>query len=173
MTRGRQLPIVFEQGPRCADRPAIAKRLGITHRLGAIPFDIRGVAWPSCLRCHSVADGGSLRSILKNGAGEGRFDASHKHHPVTEFIYINRLANRSYRSTVKTLPATLPEPWAVIRGQSSDVQASRLPPRGRRTGVTWDGCEIWIELGRGGRLDWVCFSASGILFQAITIGHLT
>ena len=57
----------------------------------------------------------SLRSILKNGAGEGRFDASHKHHPVTEFIYINRLANRSYRSTVKTLPATLPEPWAVIQ----------------------------------------------------------
>ena len=73
----------------------------------------------------------SLRSILKNGAGEGRFDASHKHHPVTEFIYINRLANRSYRSTVKTLPATLPEPWAVIRGQSSDVQASQLEPGGR------------------------------------------
>ncbi|MEC8553214.1 MAG: hypothetical protein VXY93_22150, partial [Pseudomonadota bacterium] len=47
----------------------------------------------------------------KTGAGEGRFDASYKRHPVTESSYINRLANRPYRSTVKTLPATLPEPW--------------------------------------------------------------
>ena len=92
----------------------------------------------------------SLRSTPKNGAGEGRFDASCKRHPVTESSYINSLANSPYRSTVKTLPATLPEPWAVIRGQSSEVQASRLPPRGRRTGVTWAGCEISIELGRGG-----------------------
>ena len=30
-----------------------------------------------------------------------------------------------------------------------EVKASRLPPRGRRIGVTWDGCEIWVELGRG------------------------
>ena len=82
----------------------------------------------------------SLRSIPKNGAGEGRFEASYKRHPVTETSYINSLANRPYRSTVKTLPATLPEPSTVIRGQSPDVQASRLAPRGRRTGVTWVGC---------------------------------
>ena len=61
----------------------------------------------------------SLRSIPKNGAGEGRFDASHKRHPVTETSYINRLANRPYRSTIKTLPATLPEPWTTVRGPSS------------------------------------------------------
>ena len=53
----------------------------------------------------------SLRSIPKNGAGEGRFDASCKRHPVTESSYINSLANSPYRSTVKTLP----EPWAVIQ----------------------------------------------------------
>ena len=38
---------------------------------------------------------------------------------MTEFRYINSLANRPYRSTIKTLPATLPEPWAVIRGPGS------------------------------------------------------
>ena len=86
---------------------------------------------------------------MVNGARGRRFDASYKRHPVTESSYINSLANRSYRSTVKTLPATLPEPWAVIRGQRLAVKASRLAPRGRRTGVTWAGCEIWIDLGRG------------------------
>ena len=30
------------------------------------------------------------------------------------FRAFKALANRSYRSTVKTLPAILPEPWAVI-----------------------------------------------------------
>ena len=82
----------------------------------------------------------SSRSSPETGAGEGRFDASHKHQPLTESIYINSLAIRPYRSTVKTLPATLPEPWAVIRGQRLEVQASRLSPRGRRTGVTEAGC---------------------------------
>ena len=77
------------------------------------------------------------------------FDASYKRQLVTESSYINSLAIRTYRSTVKTLPATLPEPWAAIRGQSSKVQASRLVPRGRRTGVTWDGCWIWSELVQG------------------------
>ncbi|MAW24391.1 MAG: hypothetical protein CMQ84_00085 [Gammaproteobacteria bacterium] len=39
--------------------------------------------------------------------------------------------------------------WAVVRGQHLEVQASRLAARGHRTGVTLDGCCIWIELGRG------------------------
>ena len=34
-------------------------------------------------------------------------------------------------------------------GQSLAVQASRLAPRGRRTGVTWAGGWIWIELALG------------------------
>ncbi len=55
----------------------------------------------------------------RNGAPERRFDAYYKRHPVTESSYINSLANRPYRSTVKTLPATLPEPWTTVRGPSS------------------------------------------------------
>ena len=38
---------------------------------------------------------------------------------MTDSSYINRLANRTYRSTVKTLPATLPEPWTTVRGPRS------------------------------------------------------
>ena len=72
----------------------------------------------------------------RSGAPERRFDAYPWRHPVTESSYINSLANRPYRSTVKTLPATLPEPWAVIRGQRLAVKGSWLAPRGRRTGVT-------------------------------------
>ena len=105
---------------------------------------------------------------LETGAGEGRFDASHKHQPLTESIYINSLAIRPYRSTVKTLPATLPEPWTTVRGPrskqkgpwSTDLEprivysVSRLKLRGSRLvdagpGVTWDDCEIWIDLARG------------------------
>ena len=45
--------------------------------------------------------------------------SQYKRHPVTESSYINRLANRPYRSTIKTLPATLPEPWTMVRGPRS------------------------------------------------------
>ena len=38
---------------------------------------------------------------------------------MTESSYINSLAIRPCRSTIKTLPATLPEPWTVVRGQRS------------------------------------------------------
>ena len=55
----------------------------------------------------------------RNGAPERRFDASYKHHPVTESNYINSLAKRRYRSTIKTLPATLPEPLTTVRGPRS------------------------------------------------------
>ena len=56
-----------------------------------------------------------MEHLQESGAQGLRFDASHKHQPVTESIYINSLANRPCRSTVKTLPATLPEPLALIR----------------------------------------------------------
>ena len=39
----------------------------------------------------------------------------------------------------------------MIRGQRLAVNASRLAPCVRRTGVTWAGCEIWSELVRGVR----------------------
>ena len=48
-----------------------------------------------------------------------RFDAYARRQPVTESSYINSLAIRPCRSTIKTLPATLPEPWTVVRGQRS------------------------------------------------------
>ena len=51
-----------------------------------------------------------------------------------------QLSKMTHRSTVKTLPANLPERWAVGRGQRLEVQASLLPPRGRRTRVTGAGC---------------------------------
>ena len=65
----------------------------------------------------------------RNGALGKRFDASYKRHPVTESSYINRLANRPYRSTVKTLPATLPEPWTTVRGPSSKHRGPRTLSR--------------------------------------------
>ena len=39
----------------------------------------------------------------------------------------------------------------MIRGQRLAVKASRLSPRGRRTGVTGVVWEIWIDLARGVR----------------------
>ena len=67
---------------------------------------------------------------------------------MTETSYINRLANRLFRSTVKTLPETL----AVIQGHRLAVKASRLAPRGRRNEllgqVSGSGAN-WLE-GFGG-----------------------
>ena len=109
----------------------------------------------------------------RNGALGKRFDAYPWRHLVTESSYINSLASRPYRSTVKTLPATLPEPWTMVRGPRSKHQGpwstdlepcfgdsvSRFKLRGSRLvdtgpGVTWDGWWIWIELARGGGV-WV------------------
>ena len=70
---------------------------------------------------------------MENGARGRRFDASYKRHPVTESSYINRLANRPYRSTIKTLPATLPEPWTTVRG-----------PRSKHLGPWSTDLEPWI-----------------------------
>ena len=62
---------------------------------------------------------GSGRFRCRNGALGKRFDAYPWRQPVTESSYINSLANRPYRSTIKTLPATLPEPWTTVRGPGS------------------------------------------------------
>ena len=88
------------------------------------------------------------------GAPERRFDAYPWRQPVTESSYINSLANRPYSSTVKTLPATLPEPWAVVRGQRLAVKASRLASRGRRNGGYCGGLPDPDRIGsRGGAYD--------------------
>ena len=45
-----------------------------------------------------------------------RFDAYPERQFVTEFLNINSLANHHIWSTIKTLPATLPEPSSMDRG---------------------------------------------------------
>ncbi len=55
------------------------------------------------------------------GAGEGQFDALSKRQFVTESIYNNSLADRHTWSTIKTLPATLPEPSSMDRGSRTGV----------------------------------------------------
>ena len=41
---------------------------------------------------------------------------------MTEFTNINSLADHHIWSTIKTLPATLPEPSSVVRGPSFEAQ---------------------------------------------------
>jgi hypothetical protein len=50
-----------------------------------------------------------------------RFDAYLKRQFVTESININSLAGKAYWSTIKTLPATLPEPSFEVRVSSAVV----------------------------------------------------
>jgi hypothetical protein len=57
---------------------------------------------------------------LDIGAACERFDAYSMRQSVTESSYINSLANLAYRSTIKTLPATLPEPTARYPGPRSE-----------------------------------------------------
>ena len=54
-------------------------------------------------------------SNLESGAQGQRFDALSERQLVTESIYINSLADFIIWSTIKTLPATLPEPMFVIQ----------------------------------------------------------
>ena len=49
------------------------------------------------------------------------FDAYLKRQFVTESININSLADHSIWSTIKTLPATLPEPSSKVQGSSAGV----------------------------------------------------
>ena len=59
---------------------------------------------------------------LGNGALGKKFDAYPQRQSVTESIYINSLADHHIWSTIKTLPATLPEPRSVVRGPSFEAQ---------------------------------------------------
>ncbi len=53
--------------------------------------------------------------MLEIGAGEERLDALLKRQSVTESSYNNSLADHHIWSTIKTLPATLPEPSSMDR----------------------------------------------------------
>ena len=81
---------------------------------------------------------------------------------MTESIYINSLSVLHIWSTVKTLPATLPEPRTGVRGPRSERHAPRTGVRGPRserhaprTGVT--DAVRWPRpsLDRRGQAYWV------------------
>jgi hypothetical protein len=59
---------------------------------------------------------------LENGALGKKFDAYPQRQSVTESININSLTDHHTWSTIKTLPATLPEPSSVVRGPRFDAQ---------------------------------------------------
>ena len=61
------------------------------------------------------------KSLKRNGALEMRFEAFSQHQQVTESSYNNSLADHYIWSTIKTLPATLPEPNSMDRGPRTGV----------------------------------------------------
>ena len=75
---------------------------------------------------------------------------------MTESININSLANHHIWSTIKTLPATLPEPRSGVRGPSFEAQGPSftdngpaVSDRGPRTGVTGAVCQSDLHLWEG------------------------
>ena len=75
--------------------------------------------------------------ILEFGAGEERFEAHTQRQFMTESTNINSLADHHIWSTIKTLPATLPEPSSMDRGS--------------RTGGTGGVILSALEFVEGGR----------------------
>ena len=71
---------------------------------------------------NSHLDRGPRTLELGNGAPGRMFDASLERLSVTETGYIKSLAERASRSTIQTLPATLPEPWSKARGPRASTQ---------------------------------------------------
>ena len=74
---------------------------------------------------------------------------------MTESININSLTDHHIWSTIKTLPATLPEPRSVVRGPSFEGQGPRLTDHGPAAtdhgpGVTEDVSQSDLDLIRGG-----------------------
>ena len=69
-----------------------------------------------------------------NGAGDEGFEAYTQHHFKTVSSNINILAESAYWSTIKTLPATLPEASSEDPGSRAKVQEPRFTiPRQRIT----------------------------------------
>ena len=73
---------------------------------------------------------------------------------MTESFNINSLTDHHIWSTIKTLPATLPEPRPVVRGPSFEGQGPRLTDHGPAAtdhgpGVTGDVSQSDLDLIRG------------------------
>ena len=60
-------------------------------------------------------------NVGKNWSGVRGFEASPKRQFVTESININSLADHRIWSTIKTLPASLPEPSSMDHGPRTRV----------------------------------------------------
>ena len=76
---------------------------------------------------NSHLDRGPRTLELGNGAPGRMFDASLERLSVTETSYNNSLAERVPRSTIQTLPATLPEPRSEARGPRSVIKKPQGP----------------------------------------------
>ena len=89
---------------------------------------------------------------MENGALGKKFDAYPQRQFVTESININSLTDHHIWSTIKTLPATLPEPRPVVRGPSFEGQGPRLTDHG--PGLLWAFLnQIWTLLKGVGAQD--------------------
>ena len=85
-------------------------------------------------------DRGPQTLELGNGAPGRMFDASLERLSVTETSYNNSLAERVPRSTIQTLPATLPEPWSKARGPRSVIKKPQGPvPRSATVDLSLTG----------------------------------
>ena len=91
------------------------------------------------------------------------FDASLERLSVTETGYNNSLAERPPRSTIQTLPATLPEPWSKARGPQSVIKETA----GARAAIgdspsefvrIWTTDRGWCVADRGA---WAMFLGNG------------
>ena len=85
-----------------------------------------------------------------DGALDKKFDAYPQRQSVIESSYNNSLADRHIWSTIKTLPATLPEPKTVVRGPRSEFHGPLSSSHGPRTGVTEDVSLSTLDLVKGG-----------------------
>ena len=89
-----------------------------------------------------------------------RFDAYPERQFVTESININSLADHHIWSTIKTLPATLPEPSSKVQGSRPQPQAQStfvLEPRPLEASLAAVGgllkpflSQIWMSVRGGG-----------------------
>ena len=92
-----------------------------------------------------------------NGALEMRFDAYLKRQFIAESNNINILMDHPIWSTIKNLPATLPEPRSVVRGPSYDAQGPNFTDHCPAATDRGPGllraflCQLWTLLKGVGR----------------------
>ena len=83
-----------------------------------------------------------MNILEENGALGKKFDAYPKRQFVTESININSLAYHHTWSTIKTLPATLPELRAMDRGPRTGVTGALIAMFFQHEGKIWNVGDI-------------------------------